>query len=180
MQILTIFLMSLFVAGSAQAEWVGPNKKHSFPQSFPAGREADGRPLYISQCVLRETTFGGELYYSTKNHGWHIGKAGVHLKDGMTFPYGGKEFDSEHCRHDEHWVFVPDAGVSYSWVPSSGGSFPNGAVKGFNGAEQHRVCRVHFNGGIHPGKLIPSSSACFIGWGGREHGIQNYEVLVRN
>lgn len=73
-----------------------------------------------------------------------------------------------------------DPGIDYQWVAGSGGSFHPKAVKGYNGAEAHRVCRASHRGGLHPGKLIPSSGACFIGWGGKEYGHQHYQVLVRH
>lgn len=174
-------LVVVLIPSVVLADWDGPHRRHSFPTSFPAGHEADGRTLYISQCVHRDQTFSTDLpYYSTSNRGWHIGKAGTHLSKGMTFSWGGSEYDSDHCRRDEHWVYLADDGATYRWVAQSGGAYPTGAVKGYNGSEQHHICRVNFQGGVHPGKLIPSSNACFIGWGGREHGIQNYEVLVKD
>lgn len=159
--------------------WSGPHKKHSFFRSFVAGHEADGRKLFISQCVLRDTTVSSSPpFYTTKNRGWHIGKAGVHLASGMTFPWKGKEMESNHCRKKEHFVFVGVPNVSYSWVKASNGNFPTGSVRGYNGHENQKVCRVKHGGGIHPGKLIPRSKACFIPYGGKEMGFGDYEVLV--
>lgn len=183
-----VMIASSFVAlqplKAAEDGWDGPHKKHSFPQVFPAGVEKDGTPLYIAQCVHRDTTVTTFMpFYSTKNKGWHIGKAAPHLKDGMSFSWGGKEYDSGHCRHDEFWVFIGVPGKTYSWVGTEGGNYPPNAVGGFNGEEGQIICRgAQEDGreGVHPGKLIPKSKACFIGWGGKEHGHSRYDVLVVN
>jgi hypothetical protein len=50
-----------------------------------------------------------------------------------------------------------------------GGSQPHPAATLF-------VCRVNYNGGIHPGKLYQGH--CNIGWGGKEISLDHYQVLV--
>ena len=65
--------------------------------------------------------------------------------------------------------------------------FPQGAV--YSGTERNNinegvklyVCRVAFQGGVHPGKLIDSSRRrCNFGWGGDEWYSLTYEVLIEN
>ncbi len=57
------------------------------------------------------------------------------------------------------------------------GKVPTNAVKG--GQEPGRilyVCRGNFRNGLHPGKIV--DGRCNIGWGGKEHLLANFEVLV--
>lgn len=32
------------------------------------------------------------------------------------------------------------------------------------------------NGGLLPGKVVPSHKVCYVAWGGAEHGLAEYEV----
>ncbi len=164
-------------------EWSKRCHKHSFPKSFPAGKEADGRLLYISQTNHTTIAVGVTIdpitgipgiSYDRHSAGWHLGKAGVHLAIGMTYSWGGDEYNGEY-----HWVFSPQDPEDYEWMEGVNGSFPPNSVKGWNGNENQRIARGIWNGGVHPGKLIPSSGACYIGWGGKEIGLSRYEVLVR-
>lgn len=68
-----------------------------------------------------------------------------------------------------------------TWLPAVGGVIPPGAFVG--GEEPGRkliVCRAPFgqggNIGVHPGKLV--AGKCNIGWGGREHALVAYQVMV--
>ena len=57
------------------------------------------------------------------------------------------------------------------------GNIPQNAVNG--GQEPGRilyVCRGSYKGGIHPGKIV--DGRCNIGWGGKEHKLKEFEVLV--
>jgi hypothetical protein len=38
------------------------------------------------------------------------------------------------------------------------------------------VCRISYNGGVHPGKTV--GAGCNIGWGGNEISRTTYDVLV--
>tara|TARA_B100001540_G_C15784725_1_gene632698 strand:- start:96 stop:794 length:699 start_codon:yes stop_codon:yes gene_type:complete len=166
-------------------KWEKSNK-HSFCQKFQSGWEADGRKLFSSIAghgtwefeanvtILEDGSVHPGAGIPRQNVSWHIGKAGVHLKDGMTYSYGGKEKDSK-----KHYVFCPDNPAEYHWVAGSNGSYPAKAVNGWHSSENQKVCRANWGGGKHPGKLIPSSGACFIGYGGGEKAVKSYEVLVR-
>ncbi len=57
------------------------------------------------------------------------------------------------------------------------GKLPYNAVIG--GYEQGRVlyiCQAYFNNGLHPGKVV--EHRCNIGWGGKEHAIHDFKILV--
>lgn len=73
--------------------------------------------------------------------------------------------------------------VTVQWVKASGGFVPSNAFKGGMehppGKQILYICRAPFNGGTHPGKIRAGFGGCNIGWGGREHVVNNYEVLVK-
>jgi hypothetical protein len=85
-------------------------------------------------------------------------------------------------------TFLGTSAVHAGWVLSdSSKPVPIGAV--LAGTEQNNVnagvnlyvCRVAFQDGVHPGKLIDSSwRRCNFGWGGGEWTSSTYEVLVEN
>jgi hypothetical protein len=63
------------------------------------------------------------------------------------------------------------------WVPSANGSMPKRPVYG--GQEPGRqlaVCRSHYNGAMHAGKLL--GNGCQLGWGGRAVLLSTYQVLA--
>jgi hypothetical protein len=70
------------------------------------------------------------------------------------------------------------AASAYAWVRSdSNQPIPPDAVVG--GREPDRllyVCRAHYAGGTHPGKVV--AGTCNIGYGGKEIVLPGYEILV--
>lgn len=203
---LLLFIISITWSGNTFASAVyrwETSSRHSFCQNFPAGHEADGRKLYVSQIERKHRFIGitisfdenGNVYgpspdiFSNGGSTWHIGKAGTHLKEGMAYSYGGKEYNVGHfnfpkgnkyhhftlCLTSEGQKKLKEGGIK--WVFTSDGNVPNGAVKGFNRKENQHVCRMSWGGGIHPGKLI-AGHGCFIGYGGGEKVSKSYEVLV--
>jgi hypothetical protein len=195
-------LMTLGAAKPATADlgyyWQNA-ARHSFCSNFQAGREADGRALYVSQTSRPGFRFGVNITMTDNNTSsspilasergeWHLGKAGVHLADGMTYSFGGGEVDVGRFHIPQgnkygHLVLCltenyTDRPQRLQWVSGANGSHHPSAVRGFNTEEGQLVCRASWAGGVHPGKLIPSSGACFFGYGGGEKGVQSYEVLV--
>lgn len=123
---------------------------------------------------------------------WHIGKAGSHLKEGMTYGYGGKEkhvprkSEAGRGRHYVHWVLCKtdyglkaegDGKVRIRWVKTNANSVPSNAVKGFNTNENQHVCRHPVGNGLHPGKTV-GSAGCHVPYGGKELRYTDFEVLV--
>nr|AEE61416.1 unknown [Dendroctonus ponderosae] len=87
-----------------------------------------------------------------------------------------------------NWVIQPpessrgarSAGVAggQCWVAASSGQVPPSAFAGGeDNGESIYVIRANFNGGLIPGKLIPSHGQAYVAWGGAENPIQEYEVL---
>ena len=71
-------------------------------------------------------------------------------------------------------------GEILGWQSAEGGHIPDSAIvagKEANG-EDIFVCRAAFEGGIHPGKIFRSMGTCLVPWGGQEHHLHKYEVLV--
>jgi len=64
------------------------------------------------------------------------------------------------------------------WVAASNGQIPPSAFAGGeDNGEPVYVVRANFNGGLLPGKLVPSHGQAYIPWGGAENPVQQYEVL---
>ena len=169
--------------------------------AFEAGYESDGRPLHVSQAKHTKTAFGpslsadgdselglGVIYHSTES--WHIGKAGKHLKEGMTYSYAGKEKNIGSFSlpggnsYKHHVLCLTKHGKqnidNVRWVPANKSNIPAGAIRGFSGNERQYVCRVEYKGGYHPGKLIAQNGSCFFGYGGKEVASKSYQVLTVN
>ena len=161
----------LTISFNSMADWSGPFKGNNFVQTFPAGHEADGKPLYIAQCAKN---------YATDNVAWNIGKAGVHLHNGMAYSWVGKEYDSSNCRNQEYYVYIADSNATYKWIVSNEKNTPKNAVKNNNTTSSEQfICRASFNGGQHPGKIFKNSTRCFIAFGGKEYGMDSYEILIK-
>lgn len=64
------------------------------------------------------------------------------------------------------------------WVAASSGQVPPSAFAGGeDNGEPVYVIRANFNGGLIPGKLVPSHGQAYVAWGGAENPVQDYEVL---
>lgn len=67
------------------------------------------------------------------------------------------------------------------WLPSSGGHVPPHALRvgQTNDGEPLYVGRGHWAGSLTPGKIHPSHGCLYIPYGGGEHKLEHYEVLVQ-
>jgi len=135
--------------------------------SIPAGaashgNEADGTPLWVARSPGRaEPGFIGSIQPGKVRPAF-----GVAL-----IPFGGKEIPVA-----DYEVLV-EPGI---WIAGSNGQIPDGAVvcgREANG-EPLFVARASLNGGVHPGKIRFAFGAAFIGFGGKEVPVANYEVLT--
>jgi len=82
-------------------------------------------------------------------------------------------------------IFLISAAPSIAqaeWVGSDGGHVPRGAVPAGRehppGGETLFVCRARFKNGMHPGKVRAGLDGCNVPWGGREHTVRDYQVLI--
>lgn len=72
------------------------------------------------------------------------------------------------------------SGSGFTWVGSSNGHVPAGAVLAGNQAtgEPLYVGRAHHDGSLTVGKIHPGHGCIYVPYGGQEHSILHYEVLV--
>ena len=79
---------------------------------------------------------------------------------------------------DEVEVYGKSAQSQAQWVPYSGTIPANAVVGGSENGQPLYVGRMSFQGGHHPGKILPGG-ICNIGWGGKEYSFdQGFEILT--
>ncbi len=87
-----------------------------------------------------------------------------------------------HIGWDGEEILLPDyqvltSHVALQWIPASYGQIPMNAIAG--GYEEDGalyICRAHYRGGYHPGKVVGQN--CNFSWGGREIVTSHYQVLT--
>jgi len=140
-------------AGSSTLRWQG-GRNGSVPGGAVAGGREPGRTLYVCRASYKGGVHPGKVVGRNCNIG-----------------YGGKE--------QTIGAYEVLTGSGASWVAGRNGSVPGGALAG--GREPGRtlyICRASYKGGVHPGKVVGRN--CNIGYGGKEHTISSYEVLVQS
>lgn len=86
--------------------------------------------------------------------------------------------------HNGLEIFKPNyellSGHGFTWVGSSNGHVPAGAVLAGNtsGGEPLFIGRAHHEGSLTPGKIHRAHGCIYIPFNGREESILHYEVLV--
>ena len=72
--------------------------------------------------------------------------------------------------------------TDYTWVSSKNGIVELSKMI-LGGQNRNNVplylCRAEFNGGVHPGKIQPEFRGCNIPYGGKEHTVFEYDVLIK-
>lgn len=90
---------------------------------------------------------------------------------------GASRFEN-YSPHDSYFVVDHKRVTKPFWFNSFvGAPLPPQAVAG--GKENGHplfICRGHFNGGVHPGKIV--AHTCHISWGGKEIALPRFQVLV--
>jgi Protein of unknown function (DUF3421) len=120
-----------------------------------AGNEADGSPLYIARASYQG--------------GLQVGKANSKT---AFIVYGGKEYSIQNYE-----VFIGTG----KWVAATSNNFPSNAIIGGkeNDGTLLYIARAKLSNGIHTGKVHKNGQA-WIGYGGTEYTIEQYEVLTTN
>lgn len=139
--------------------WVKTNIKNIPKNAFIGGWEDGGkRNVYIGR---------------TEFHGCVITGKVIEFWGGMFFPLG-----NEH-KADSFEVLVADDLKLLKWIPARGSRVPKGAIQGgFQGDDPLFIARGKNPAGEPtPGKLHPPHGF-FLSWGGGEHQLNDYEVLV--
>ncbi|KAF2904887.1 hypothetical protein ILUMI_01289, partial [Ignelater luminosus] len=122
------------------------------PQAFISWTDSEYLPIsYVGVC----TGWGA-------TGSWIISQGGAPLGG-----YSGPQFG-----------FSGGQTCSSCWVAASGGNVPPRAFQGGedNGQPLY-VARATFEGGLLPGKLLPTHGTAYIPWGGNENAVADYEVL---
>lgn len=138
--------------------WVPSSTYGGLPaNAVIAGNDADGSPIYIGRTYHEGDQLPVKIVPSRQN---------------AYVSYGGQEV---HVSNYEVLV-----GHGFQWVGSASGHTPDGAVSTGNLAsgEPVFVGRAHFQGSLTPGKVHRSHGCLYIPFGGQEHRIDSYEVLV--
>ncbi|HEX8950669.1 MAG TPA: DM9 repeat-containing protein, partial [Polyangia bacterium] len=125
--------------------------------AIPFGNEAGGSPLYACSA-----NYGG---------GTQLGKLGVGF-DGCFVPWGGQEIHvASYSVLTGTLPLVPVAAAATPLASAIvGGSDSDGATL--------YPCLAPFAGGVHPGKTRSGWGACDVSYGGGEHWIADYQLLV--
>ncbi len=150
-----VLLLASSVA-HAQLEWA--TFSGQLPDNAVVGGSENGTNLVICRCAFNNGVHPGKVVGDKCNIGWGSDEQSI----------GAFE------------VLVNKGGVALNWVKYNGSNWPAGAVEG--GGEYGQplyVGRMDYQGGTHPGKIVPGSKTCYIGYGGKAIGLNsNYEVLV--
>ncbi|KAL2916007.1 hypothetical protein HK105_204431 [Polyrhizophydium stewartii] len=144
--------------------WVPCNGNAIPPNAIQAGREADGKPLFVARASI--------------NGGVHIGKACQAWRTGANISFGGREVAMV-----GYEVLVGNP-AAVRWVPQHSyvtpQRIPGMLVQGGHEPDGQPlfVARATYMGGVHPGKAGTHLKGAHIAYGGEEFHLLDYEVLV--
>ena len=139
--------------------WVSTNVRSDLPPfAVHAGHDVNGDAIYV-----------GRAYHN----GEMLPAKVVANRQQAYVVWGGQEIE----KHDIEIL----TGHHYSWIPSCGGDVPPHAVRAgqTSDGEPLYIGRGPYNGSLTPGKIHPSHGCLYIPFGGTEHALQSYEVLVQ-
>eukprot|EP01061_Rhynchopus_euleeides_P027336 TRINITY_DN44486_c0_g1_i1.p1 TRINITY_DN44486_c0_g1~~TRINITY_DN44486_c0_g1_i1.p1 ORF type:complete len:895 (+),score=338.30 TRINITY_DN44486_c0_g1_i1:73-2685(+) len=139
------------------AVWL-PWRGSAGSDSFPAGRESDGRSLFLA-----------------KGPNGEAGKCGAHLGDAIHTV----DASNTECSRKGHYLSFDAASVS--WVPGKGrpASIPPGAVEvGVWKGGPAYAARGSHGGGTHPGFVGAHFDGCITPYGGCGTVCWNYDILT--
>jgi len=127
------------------------------PSAVYAGNDSDGTPIYLGRAYFEGDQLPCKVLPS---------------RNAAYVSHNGKE----------HFVsnYEGLSGQGFTWVSSGHGHVPAGAVISGNSVqgEPLYIGRAHFQGSLTPGKVHRSHGCLYIPYGGAEHSIKSYEVLV--
>jgi hypothetical protein len=138
--------------------WV-PASSHSglgTSNAVYAGNDSDGSPIYVGRAF---------------HDGDQIPAKVIPSKNACYVPHNGME----HFKPQ----FEILSGTGFTWVGSSNGHLPAGAVLAGHQrtGEPLYVGRAHFEGSLTVGKIHPGHGCIYVPFNGKENSILHYEVL---
>jgi len=140
--------------------WVSSSVHQGLPAGMPAcyaGNDADGSPIYVGRAFHEGDMLPAKVIPS---------------KQACYVSYNGMEVFKHH--------FEYLCGNGLTWVGSSNGHVPDGAVMSGNtsSGEELYIGRAHHQGALTPGKIHRSHGCMYLPFNGREESSVHYEVLV--
>ncbi|XP_026841400.1 uncharacterized protein LOC6590718 isoform X1 [Drosophila persimilis] len=139
--------------------WISRNVFDQLPPcAIVAGHDSDNDPIYV-----------GRAYHN----GDMLPAKVIPNKNQAYVAWGGEEIN----KHDVEIL----TGDHYVWIPASGGHVPPHALRvgQTSDGEPLFIGRGYFQGSLTPGKVHPSHHCLYIPFGGKEHSLEAYEVLVQ-
>ncbi|XP_055387528.1 uncharacterized protein LOC129616083 [Condylostylus longicornis] len=138
--------------------WIGTSSYSEVPSdAVLAGSDSDGDPIYVGRARHADDLLPAKVIPNKR-------KAYV-------------SYDGEELEKYEYEILCGDL---YQWQSDSGGHIPPHAMSSgiTSSGELLYIGRGEFAGSMTPGKIHPSHGCLYIPYGGGEHRIDNYEVLV--
>ncbi|KAI0044997.1 carbohydrate-binding module family 12 protein [Auriscalpium vulgare] len=144
--------------------WVLTDGHHIPHGALEGGRDAQGDPIFIARAFV-----GGGL---------QVGKASSKFKKGAAIGFQYKMFEL-----DKYEILLGDSGAVH-WERWEGNFDPQRfrvveAGHEDNGSKLY-IAQAEFHGATHPGKCGAHLGAAYIAFGGEEHEVKQYNVLVYN
>ena len=180
--------------GKTRADWnfcdigYGAAEDHVTPYETLVGAWTDGTDGSVPNNALPFGTDGDggpTLYpcraYLNGDEGYQLGKVRPGFS-GCDIPYGGSEQSFPYYQVLTTSLPLRTQSVDSASPPTSATRGRNAALVGgydTDGAPLY-VCQALFNGGLTPGKTRSNWTACHVSWGGQEHVVSSYSVLVPN
>lgn len=124
------------------------------------GNDVNGEPIYVGRANESGDTIPGKVVPSHRV---------------CYVAYAGRE-----CAHHHYQVLTNPNNTELVWVQASHGSIPTGALAGGKQSDGTNlyIGRGHYNGSMVVGKVHPQHHVLYVSFGGDEHPIHSYEVLV--
>jgi len=139
--------------------WIHCSNRNVPPHAVYAGHDSDGDAIFVGRA----------------DHDGDLLPAKVIINKGCAYvSHSGQEISKT--------SYEVLTGYGYTWVPDSNGSVPSDAVEAgrTSDGETLYIGRGHIEGSTTPGKIHPSHGCLYIPYGGQEHKLSSYEVLVRS
>lgn len=128
------------------------------PMAIHGGHDSDGDEIFVGRAY-----HNGELLPAKV----------IPSKQSAYVAWGGQEI-----RVNDYEILT---GHHYCWIPASNGDVPPHSMRvgQTSDGEPLYVGRGHWQGSLTVGKIHPSHGCLYIPYGGGEHRLDHYEVLVQ-
>ena len=140
--------------------WVKYSEGSSLQGAVLGGYDR-GNPLYVARAAHEGSLVPGK---------YHAGYKTAYVS------WGGKELEKK-----ENFEILL-AGSALEWKSADGGAVPDGAVEGGHRPDRGPlyIVRAKVDGCDSIGKLNPQHKFCHLPYGGKEHLVKQYQVLVNS